>query len=272
MFNERLYDAYSPVVHLGNSPMMVFMIIILIQIIYKESISMNHYIYLIKEREFIKTCENVYKIGKTTQETLGRYKQYPKGSELLIHIKCHDCHLIEKQLISLFKTKYKQRKDVGREYFEGDHINMIKCIIMMIYLTDVPDVVPCIDNEEPEKEKVSENIITADNVKPGFEFVKMFLEHEFSGNTNWKSEPLNSRIFRFVMSDLNAKYNERMHGIKSEDVSFRKQLELIGINQKQHRTYSGGSNGIKWCVVLHPTEVEKSVRGYMGNNYFKINL
>ena len=44
----------------------------------------NEFIYLIKEREFIKTKEKIYKIGKTKQENLQRIKSYPNGSILLL--------------------------------------------------------------------------------------------------------------------------------------------------------------------------------------------
>ncbi len=40
-------------------------------------------IYLIIEREFLKTDENIIKIGKTTQPLLKRYNSYPKGSKLM---------------------------------------------------------------------------------------------------------------------------------------------------------------------------------------------
>ena len=46
----------------------------------------NEFIYLIKEREFIKTKEHIYKIGKTKQENLQRIKSYPNGSILLLYI------------------------------------------------------------------------------------------------------------------------------------------------------------------------------------------
>jgi hypothetical protein len=90
------------------------------------------YIYLLQEREFIKTNENIYKIGKTTQQNNERFKQYPKGSILLLQSICSDCHLIEKELIKLFKENFKQRNDIGTEYFEGDLSNMIHTIIDLI--------------------------------------------------------------------------------------------------------------------------------------------
>ncbi len=86
------------------------------------------YIYLLQEREFIKTKENIYKIGKTTQPNHERLKQYPKGSSLLLQSVCSDCNIIEKELINEFKHKFKQRLDIGIEYFEGNYIDMIRVI------------------------------------------------------------------------------------------------------------------------------------------------
>ena len=93
---------------------------------------MSNYIYLIQEREFIKTNENIYKIGKSTQENNTRIKQYPKGSKLLFQMICENCHNIEKILIKKFKDNFKLRKDIGNEYFEGDIKNMIDIIFYII--------------------------------------------------------------------------------------------------------------------------------------------
>jgi hypothetical protein len=86
---------------------------------------MCEYIYLLQEREFISTNQNVYKIGKTKQENLARFKQYPKGSKLIIQILCTNCDVLESELIQNFRTKYTHRKDIGNEYFEGNYIHMI---------------------------------------------------------------------------------------------------------------------------------------------------
>lgn len=99
------------------------MIIVLI-----KSIVMSNYIYLLQEREFIKTKEPIYKIGKTRQKHNDRLKQYPKGSKLLLQISVDDCDKFERDIIKLFREKYKWRKDIGHEYFEGNYNEMIKDI------------------------------------------------------------------------------------------------------------------------------------------------
>lgn len=93
---------------------------------------MTNYIYLLQEREFIKTKEPVYKVGMTTKENHKRFNQYPKGSILLIQLICNNCKNIEKHIIKLFKEQFKHRKDIGNEYFEGDYHIMIDVIYCTI--------------------------------------------------------------------------------------------------------------------------------------------
>lgn len=89
----------------------------------------RHYIYLLREREFIKCKEPIYKIGKTCQDPIKRFNQYPKSSELILIIKVNDCHITEKKLLSIFNKKFTQRKDIGSEYFHGSVNEMISCIM-----------------------------------------------------------------------------------------------------------------------------------------------
>jgi len=93
----------------------------------------TNYIYLVKEREFIKTKENIYKIGRSKQENTKRFLQYPKGSELIIQSRCIDCIKTEKILINLFKTKFIHRRDIGNEYFEGNDLIMQSIIHDLLF-------------------------------------------------------------------------------------------------------------------------------------------
>jgi len=86
------------------------------------------YIYLIKLREFIKTNENIYKIGRTSQNNMQRFYQYPKNSVILFQMSCKNSKEIEKKIIYIFKEKYILKKEIGTEYFEGNYINMIEDI------------------------------------------------------------------------------------------------------------------------------------------------
>jgi hypothetical protein len=87
-----------------------------------------NYIYLIHEREFIKTGEKIYKIGRSRQEHNKRANQYPKQSVLLYQIICDNCIKLETILLQEFKNKFIKRTDIGNEYFEGEFEAMIDTI------------------------------------------------------------------------------------------------------------------------------------------------
>ena len=91
-----------------------------------------NYIYLLKVREFIKTNENIFKIGMTKKENYKRFNNYPKGSLLLFQMICHDCRYMEKQILLIFKDEFIPRKDIGSEYFEGDYSVMIDIIYSIL--------------------------------------------------------------------------------------------------------------------------------------------
>ena len=76
--------------------------------------------YIIREREFLRMNENVFKVGKC-EDIVKRFKNYPNGSELVKYYKTSDRHAFEKLfLMELKNSNIKHRKDVGSEYFEGD--------------------------------------------------------------------------------------------------------------------------------------------------------
>ena len=117
------------------------------------------YIYLILEREFIKTNENIYKIGRSNQNNDKRIKQYPNNSKLILQTICSDCHFSENKIISLFKTKYIHRNDIGNEYFEGDVFEMRKDINKII---DEFDKLSIDELQKRAKEQIIENKLNKD--------------------------------------------------------------------------------------------------------------
>jgi hypothetical protein len=126
----------------------------------------GQYIYLLQEREFVKTGELIYKIGRTKKEHYTRFNQYPNGSILLLHIKCDDCDCNEKDIIKLFKTKYKHRKKIGNEYFEGDSKEMMKDIFNVVIKIKNTEKVSNkeVDKEKEEKEEKKEKEIINHNI------------------------------------------------------------------------------------------------------------
>jgi hypothetical protein len=104
---------------------------------------MDGAIYLIHSAQHIFQEVPVYKIGMTEQKTYGRFNQYPYGSKLLFHIACVNYRVAERQLLDIFRAKYRQTDD-GLEYFEGDKDDMIEDIYNFIKnhnkVVEVPEV------------------------------------------------------------------------------------------------------------------------------------
>ena len=91
---------------------------------------MEGYFYIIREREFIRMDEPVYKIGRTGNITK-RVKQYPKGSELIISFPCKDMCGFESEIIRNFRCVFTRKLEYGTEYFEGDIKEMINLATKM---------------------------------------------------------------------------------------------------------------------------------------------
>ena len=82
------------------------------------------FIYIIHSAQHINT--NIYKIRRT-KNLMNRFRQYPKGSELLFSINCKNSTLIESKILSYLKSNtnnYNLYKDAGNEYFQCDLENL----------------------------------------------------------------------------------------------------------------------------------------------------
>lgn len=89
----------------------------------------GEYIYLVQERESMRCNDNVFKIGRTSQEPNKRMKGYPNNSRLLLTVIVNDSINAETELKRIFRNKFKLRNDIGDEYFEGDPMKMMRIII-----------------------------------------------------------------------------------------------------------------------------------------------
>ena len=94
------------------------------------------HIYVIREREFLKTKEHIYKIGKSTC-VKKRMMSYPKGSQIeLIMYVPNDVHGHERRLLHILRKQCKKREDIGMEYFEVK-LKSIKNIIYESFYSSV---------------------------------------------------------------------------------------------------------------------------------------
>ncbi len=92
--------------------------------------ALQNSIYLLQTREFVNS--SICKIGKTTKPLLTRFNQYLNGSRLILHMECIDCDNCEKKLLEIFRNKYINKPEYGREYFQGDSISMTRDIFNFI--------------------------------------------------------------------------------------------------------------------------------------------
>lgn len=86
------------------------------------------FIYIILLRECLKSGESVFKIG-CTKDIVQRYLDYPKGSRLVFTMFVQKCRETEVKVLEACRQEFIQRKDYGREYFEGSAKAVIKAVI-----------------------------------------------------------------------------------------------------------------------------------------------
>jgi hypothetical protein len=94
--------------------------------------SNTNYIYLLHEREFIKTSEYIYKVGMTRQSNLDRIKNYPRGSVLLFQMECYDCKFVESIVLKKFDDMFHKCSFYGNEYYRGNKRVMMSVIYLII--------------------------------------------------------------------------------------------------------------------------------------------
>lgn len=111
----------------------------------------DEYIYLLKEREFIKTREEIYKVGKTKQKNLKRLDAYPNGTVLILYILCQNCDNTEKKILKDFKEKFIHKRDIGLEYFKGDPDDMIEIICKIIRTNKIINNIECQKDKEKRR-------------------------------------------------------------------------------------------------------------------------
>ena len=92
--------------------------------------SNKEYVYLIREREFVRLEEDTYKIGRTRLHPESRLGCYPKDSEVLLLCDVSNCKSAEAALKERFGKLFQHRKKYGVEYFGGD------CELMKAVMTN----------------------------------------------------------------------------------------------------------------------------------------
>lgn len=90
------------------------------------------HIYVVKEREFIKTRENIYKIGRS-KNIVRRMPSYPKNSLIYTIMYAKNVVETEKELIKYFDDIFIKRTDIGSEYYECNEDDLMQECSMFIH-------------------------------------------------------------------------------------------------------------------------------------------
>jgi hypothetical protein len=91
----------------------------------------KEYLYLIHPRNLEKNDVCIYKIGRT-YDLENRLNVYPSNSVVYRVTRVINCYYAETRLISTFHKNFTHRKDIGKEYFEGDLSDMVECMQILI--------------------------------------------------------------------------------------------------------------------------------------------
>ena len=232
------------------------------------------HLYLIQEREFINTDKPIYKIGMS-KNIDSRMKHYPKKSKLILIIESNDVRNDENKLKKVFDEKFKNRTDIGREYYEGN-IKLIKQeFISTILANNVNnDVNNVSDNKDDSKlsdnldDNVDDNVV--DNVDDNVvdnndnyesddtklivnidnDSVLKYKKYNVDECYNYETDTLNIILDKPVIN-LNGMFNQPMgyvsdHGIMPD-------FNSIPVIDKLHKNMNQCTNQIKKVISKYYT-------------------
>lgn len=207
---------------------------------------MNGIIYLIYIREFLLQNIPIYKIGKT-EDICARIKQYPKGSVLVYSCYSDDIKKSENEIIELFASKFKQRRDIGTESFEGDLKHMISFIHTIVNFDQSYKVKPIekIDNDVIEK---------YDKDKIFNENVKQFSENDIC------DDPTSFLFLKVVMNLWNTRFPDFILTQNNFTRVFQKYLGVINIDK---------NNKLGWSNKKFREKIKQNYNNNKCNDLYK---
>lgn len=208
-----------------------------------NKINDNQYIYLLKEREFIKTNEPIYKIGKTKQENLKRFRNYPNGTKLFFNIICNDCDKYEKIIINEFKNNFIHKKEIGNEYFMGNYYKMIDIIYKIIWNEDIKNNINKNENEINNNEN-NENNFICKKCNKKYKIKKYLINHEE------KCNGLNILTCPKCMITFSSYGNKAKH-IKKNNCKAISIINKLDISDKDNIIYNFGYERINFITIYY---------------------
>jgi uncharacterized C2H2 Zn-finger protein len=95
----------------------------------------QEYIYIIRECDFVRLNEDIYKIGRTAKNNPeDRFQKYRKGTEIIGFFKVNNSIDCENKIIQCFSnhTNIKKMSEYGKEYFQGNRNELLNEILEIV--------------------------------------------------------------------------------------------------------------------------------------------
>jgi hypothetical protein len=93
------------------------------------------YVYIIRECDFVRLNENIYKIGRTAKiNPEDRFQKYRKGTEIIGFFKVNDSIECENKIIKCFSNhnNIKKMGEYGKEYFQGNKKELLNEMLQIV--------------------------------------------------------------------------------------------------------------------------------------------
>jgi hypothetical protein len=162
------------------------------------------YIYILREREFIRMKDSIWKIGATKHDDIfKRVNQYPNNSQLMYCLRVTNAFHVEKEIMSCLKTHpgIKQRTDIGREYFEGN-LQKILSLVLSISVEYLEDIfTECMHKLQESEDILTECTQELIKENGSRNSIKQLLSERFVITDNHDDYVPFNDIFQFICKD-----------------------------------------------------------------------
>ena len=95
----------------------------------------QEYVYILRECDFVRLNEDIYKIGRTAKTNPeDRFQKYRKGTEIVAFFKVNNSIECENKMIKCFSNhiNIKKRSEYGKEYFQGNRNELLNEILQIV--------------------------------------------------------------------------------------------------------------------------------------------
>lgn len=93
------------------------------------------YVYIVRECDFVRLNEDIYKIGRTSKiNPEDRFQKYRKGTEIICCFYVNDSIECKNKIIKCFSNhaNITKKAEYGKEYFQGNKNELLSEILEIV--------------------------------------------------------------------------------------------------------------------------------------------